>query len=304
MSSTIFDCDESSSVCLFRLAEGVVALLSALNFSRAYLAISRDKSRNFSSLDRSIFVLTTAEAYVLAAYYLLFEEFFMLATVRSLMIWASLCLLEAFSLLYYTDNYTRTLLEWGVAALRGCNFLLWFYVAVVHGTTLENKDFNVGYNCLLSDWMFLSAFYCLVSGLNLYVVAMLKLKIQREMANAEPNSPALAYASDELFSLNVYFLSSLLSPLLLFVWDFTAFSSSHRPDDCVLFFSGTEMPGTLLRFGLKIVGLQLPLQVIYYCMYLRRKESMVQAILPENNLELLYDRRSTLLLHESRDSQY
>jgi hypothetical protein len=71
--STILQCSESGWICMLRLGEGVLAGLSGAVMIQAYMVISKDKSRNFTSEDRTIFVLAIGVALVLAAYYLLFE---------------------------------------------------------------------------------------------------------------------------------------------------------------------------------------------------------------------------------------
>ncbi len=47
--------------------------------------------------------------------------------------------------------------------LRVFNFLLWFYIAVVEGTQQVNTSFNLGYNCLIPDWMGLSGYLLFIS---------------------------------------------------------------------------------------------------------------------------------------------
>lgn len=43
------------------------------------------------------------------------------------------------------------------------NFVLWLKIALVEGTTITNTSFNVGYNCLIPDWIVLSGYLLGVS---------------------------------------------------------------------------------------------------------------------------------------------
>ena len=36
------------------------------------------------------------------------------------------------------------------------NFVAWFVISLGDGSMLVNTSFNLGYNCLLLDWLFLS----------------------------------------------------------------------------------------------------------------------------------------------------
>jgi hypothetical protein len=68
------------------------------------------------------------------------------------------------------------------------------------------------------------------------------------------------------------------SPLVLFFWDFWAFIRSASEQDCVAAFSGQGLISALLAFLFKVVALQGPVVLIYYCIYLRRKDSIVSVI--------------------------
>lgn len=60
---------------------------------------------------------------------------------------------------------------------------MWFYVVVVDGTTIDNTTFNVGYNCLIPDWIVLSGYLMLVSLLIAYVGIGLNDKLDWELKN-------------------------------------------------------------------------------------------------------------------------
>lgn len=121
-----------------------------------------------------IYLLSLAQVALQALYYLLFEEFFLLGTIRNLMIWTDILILSNMCKIYLTSCLDLQRADWGIQTMRFVNFLMWFYVVVVDGTTIENTTFNVGYNCLIPDWIVLSGYLLFVSlfivflGVNLY----------------------------------------------------------------------------------------------------------------------------------------
>lgn len=94
----------------------------------------------------------------------------MLATIRNLLVWTDVVILSILCQIHFANN--RNALEratWGIYLLRVGNFVMWFFVAVVDGTTITNTSFNVGYNCLIEDWLQLSGYLLFVSLLCAFV---------------------------------------------------------------------------------------------------------------------------------------
>ena len=60
-------------------------------FVKGYLHMNR--RRLITNEDKEIYLLSLAQILLLAIYYLLFEEFFMLATIRNLILWTDLLIL-------------------------------------------------------------------------------------------------------------------------------------------------------------------------------------------------------------------
>lgn len=96
---------------------------------------------------------------MLAVYYLIFEEFFMLATIRNFLIWISINILNVFCLLYWEDERSIRWIKGGMLVLQIINFLLWFFISLGEGSSLENTDYNLGYNCTIIDWMIMSGIF-------------------------------------------------------------------------------------------------------------------------------------------------
>lgn len=69
-------------------------------------------------------------------YYLLFEEFFMLATIRNLLIWISINVLHVFCMLNYEDKSTQSYVQWGVYGLQTINFIMWFVISLGEGSSV------------------------------------------------------------------------------------------------------------------------------------------------------------------------
>lgn len=137
-------------------------------FVKGYIDMNRRKL--ITNEDKEIYLLSLMQIVLLAIYYLLFEEFFMLATIRNLLVWTDVVILSILCQIHFAGN--RQALEragWGIHLLRIGNFGLWFYIAVVDGTTITNTSFNVGYNCLIPDWMIVSGYLFFVSLLCVFV---------------------------------------------------------------------------------------------------------------------------------------
>jgi hypothetical protein len=56
------------------------------------------------------------------------------------------------------------------------NFLMWFMISLGDGSSLENTDFNLGYNCMINDWMIMSGILLVV---NLVIAALGYFKIEK-----------------------------------------------------------------------------------------------------------------------------
>ncbi len=54
------------------------------------------------------------------------------------------------------------------------NFLMWFMISLGDGSSLENTDFNLGYNCMVNDWMIMSG---ILLGVNVVIAALGFFKI-------------------------------------------------------------------------------------------------------------------------------
>lgn len=180
--STIFNCDESGLVCLLRGLEGVICCITLYFFVRGYMHMNKRKL--IVNEDKEIYLLSLAQVLLLAIYYLLFEEFFLLATIRNLLLWTDLLILSNLCQIHFARQPTALeRCNLVITLLRGANFVLWIYIAVVEGTTITNTTFNVGYNCLIPDWMVLSGSMFAVSLLCVFVGLQIYDKLEWEGKN-------------------------------------------------------------------------------------------------------------------------
>jgi hypothetical protein len=53
--------------------------------------------------------------------------------------------------------------SYGITIAKVSNFLLWFFISLGDGSALVNTDFNLGYNCLISDWMLMSGILLVIN---------------------------------------------------------------------------------------------------------------------------------------------
>ena len=100
----------------------------------------------------------------------------MLATIRNFLIWISINILHVFCLLYWDDEYSLKWINAGMTVLQVVNFLLWFFISLGEGSSLENTDYNLGYNCTIIDWMIMSG---ILFGINVFIGMLGFFKINK-----------------------------------------------------------------------------------------------------------------------------
>lgn len=180
--STILNCKEGSLICSLRALEGVICCVTLYFFVKGYFHMNKRKL--ILNEDKEIYLLSLAQVLLLAIYYLLFEEFFLLATIRNLLLWTDLLILSNLCQIHFAKQQVAaercSLL---ITLMRGANFVLWIYIAVVDGTTITNTSFNVGYNCLIPDWIVLSGAMFLVSLLCVFVGMQIYDRLEWEGKN-------------------------------------------------------------------------------------------------------------------------
>ena len=98
----------------------------------------------------------------------------MLATIRNFLIWISINVLHMFCILNWEDKNIQKYIQIAVYILQGINFVLWFMISLGDGSSLENTDFNLGYNCMVSDWMLMSGILLVI---NIFIGALGYLKV-------------------------------------------------------------------------------------------------------------------------------
>jgi hypothetical protein len=73
---------------------------------------------------------------LVSLYYLVFEEFFMLATIRNLLIWISIEVLSIFFALYFENNAWKQYANYCIYVMQFINFMLWFLISLGDGSSL------------------------------------------------------------------------------------------------------------------------------------------------------------------------
>lgn len=102
--STIFQCSEDGFTCTLRFFEGVISLCMFVIFVRGYRILTQENNNPISKDDKRIYMLAMGQTLILTLYYFLFEEFFILATIRNLLIWISINVLDVFLRIHYLDD--------------------------------------------------------------------------------------------------------------------------------------------------------------------------------------------------------
>lgn len=184
--TTILQCDQGFLVCSLRFCEGLVSLAMTMLFLKGYRAISKESNNPISKQDKHIFILAMCQTAILTLYFFLFEQFFILATIRNLLIWISINVLELLCKIYWikSDEILRKV-EWGINGLKIINFLLWFVIAVGHGSEIVNTHFNLGYNCRVMDWVILSSVLLIVTLLQGFIGFQIVDKFKWELGRPE-----------------------------------------------------------------------------------------------------------------------
>lgn len=97
-------------------------------FFKGYRVISAERNNKLSPEDKNLYMLGLFQTLLVAMYYLLFAQFFVLATIRNLLIWISINVLYASTVIYY--NYKKPLfLDRTLYILQGVNFVMWLLIA-------------------------------------------------------------------------------------------------------------------------------------------------------------------------------
>lgn len=197
----------------------------------------------------------------------------MLATIRNLLIWISSEVLHIFCFLYFEKEQERKLATYAIYLMHVLNFFLWFVISLGDGSSLENTDFNLGYNCMINDWMIMSGVLLVV---NLVIAALGYFKIEKldhEAKFMDPNETRKLGLIMRLRTNMILMISSgLVGSVIMFSWDLLAYNHSVDRLSCEHLFSGDSGFRNVLCFLLKIISMQFNPAVIYYNIYYSRKE--------------------------------
>ena len=239
--------------------------------------MSEEKNNQISKEDRNIYMLAMAQTLILACYYLLFEEFFMLATIRNLLIWIAIHVLVMLCEVYWIeDKETLARAKKVIYLLMIINFILWFFIAVGDGSALVNTNFNLGYNCRLIDWVVLSGFLLVMTATQAALAYNIVDRLNWEQKHkADKNDQASIQEEKENIMMIVG--GSVVGALIMFMWDYLAYMMSDTDEMCVEVFSGNTFFRKILCFLLKIISMQALPSITYFAIYHRKKNQFLSS---------------------------
>lgn len=175
------------------------------------------------------------QTFALTMYYFLFEEFFVLATIRNLLIWISINVLDLLCKIYWINSEeTCRKVSFGINGLKILNFLTWFVIAVGHGSQLVNTNFNLGYNCRLMDWTFLSGILLIITACEGFIGFQIIDKLDWELKQPQIEMDKQKTSSIKEQKLDIIFMvgGSISGAFIMFVWDYLAFSMAENDKHC------------------------------------------------------------------------
>lgn len=151
----------------------------------------------------------------------------MLATIRNFLIWISINVLHIFCILYWADSDAQKIAQWGMYVLQIINFCLWFFISLGEGSSLVNTDFNLGYNCMIRDWMVMSG---ILLCINLCIAILGYFKIDKLDFEArqldEKDKRKINSIAQERTNIIMIICSGVVGSFIMFCWDFLAFNNS------------------------------------------------------------------------------
>lgn len=126
----------------------------------------------------------------------------------------------------YWINEEKTLqkIKYGINILKIINILTWFVFSLGEGSAVQNNDVNLGYNCQLVGWTFLSGFLLIVVTVEAYIGVNIYDKLQWEKKQTDPtNKRHIESIENESFEIIALISCNFAGALIMFVWDFYAY---------------------------------------------------------------------------------
>jgi hypothetical protein len=109
-----------------------------------------------------------------------------LATIRNLLIWISINILDLLCKIHWiNEEENKRKASFVINGLKVLNFLTWFVIAVGHGSQLVNTNFNLGYNCRLIDWTFLSGVLLIITASEGFIAFQIVDRLNWELRQPE-----------------------------------------------------------------------------------------------------------------------
>lgn len=278
--STIFQCTEDGFTCTLRVFEGIISLVMLIIFIKGYRVLTQENNNPISKEDKRIYMLAMAQTLILTLYYFLFEEFFVLASIRNLLVWISINVLDVlFRIHWLEDEVSLRKAKWLINFMKVFNFLMWFVIAVGDGSEIVNTSFNLGYNCLIIDWVVLSGILLIITLVEGFFGFQIIERLNWELGQPTTiNDPRKEKSlRSEIMSITLLVGGSIGGALIMFIWDYLAYTIAHTDQMCEEIFSGNTFFRKVLCFLLKIISMQVVPTIVYYTIFYKRKDEFLSS---------------------------
>eukprot|EP01015_Nassula_variabilis_P016990 TRINITY_DN2640_c0_g1_i4.p2 TRINITY_DN2640_c0_g1~~TRINITY_DN2640_c0_g1_i4.p2 ORF type:complete len:230 (-),score=-0.97 TRINITY_DN2640_c0_g1_i4:9-698(-) len=155
------------------------------------------------------------------------------------------------------------------------------YTLFIWFIALVSADFGVTYECTRKIGLVISMSILIISMVSLYLFYTMLNTVKESYNYLESTMQKDQQQKLKIFTLDtlnarkeqvkIFTFCSLVSAFPLFVWDYLAYKSVQREEDCQNYYDAQSLFMTLIIFGLKLVSFILPPCVIYYVFYWRNK---------------------------------
>ena len=236
-------------------------------------------------------MLAMCQTFILTMYYFLFQEFFVLATIRNLLIWISINILEVLCRINWLDDAeSMKKINYFLYFLQGVNFFMWFVIAVGDGSEIINTSFNLGYNCRLIDWVVMSGVLIMLTLVQGFVAFQIVERLSWELKQPAVQNDKLKSESiaTERFDIILIVSGGIAGAFIMFTWDYLAHVVSTSDEMCQEMFSGNTFFRKVLCFLLKIISMQVVPSIVYYVIFHKKKEQFYSMEQERQNSDINY----------------
>lgn len=108
-------------------------------------------------------------------------------------------------------------------------------ISVGHGSQIINTNFNLGYNCRLLDWTFLSGVLLIITSCEGFITFQIVDKLNWELKQPATEMDKVKVIAINEQKHNIIYLvgGSIGGAFIMFIWDYLAFSMAENDAHCV-----------------------------------------------------------------------